>query len=152
NEIGASANLAAAPLFDILREAAASGPGGSWSEVFRSSYRGGWVVIDAPVSRTGEASAGRKFDVDLPISQGEARAVVVAELPFFEPLLAEGSGARRIIFAAQLDDCRPDPGDESAWRIVMRPKTAFLWSTPENLARLGVVLDEETTRVLSEQA
>ena len=152
NEIGASANLAAAPLFDIVHEAAAAGPEESWSETFRSMYRGSWVVIDAPVARSADSSSGRKFDVDLPIVEGPARAVVVAELPLFEPLLPAGTEPRRVIFAAQLDDCRPDPRDEGAWRIVMRPKTAFLWSTPESLARLGVVLDDDTTRVLSDQA
>jgi len=150
NEIGASANLAAVPLFDIVREAA--GSEGSFSETFHSSYRGSWVVIDAPVARSADSSSGRKFDVDLPIVEGPARAVVVAELPLFEPLLPAGTEPRRVIFAAQLDDCRPDPRDEGAWRIVLRPKTAFLWSTPESLARLGVVLDDETTRVLSDQA
>lgn len=151
-EIGASAHLAAAGLFDILHEAASTGPGGSWSETFRSSYRGGWVVIDAPVARSADASFRHKFDVDLPISDGEARAVVVAELPLFERLLPVGSEPRRLIFAAQLDACRPDPGEEGAWQIVMQPGTAFLWSTPENLARLGVVLDDDTNRVLSDQA
>lgn len=151
-EIGAAANLAGGSLFDILHAAGTENSDSSWSETFRSSYRGGWVVVDAVVSRAEKSSSRRKFELDLPISEGPQRATVVAELPIFEHLLPSGGEPRRVIFAAQLDSCPRDPQDADSWDIVLRPKTAFLWSNAANLERLGVVPDPAMGKVLSEQA
>lgn len=153
-EITAAADLAKSSLFDILHEAVATtarSGRGMWTDTFRSSYRDEWVLIDAQVSRTTNASGGRQFEIDFPLSTGADRVMIVGDLECFQRAVPGGS-SRRVIFAAQLDDFSRAPHDEATWQIVLRPSTAFLWSAAENLERLGVEVDEETRQVLTEQS
>ena len=151
-EVSASADLARASLFDILHEAimAEGMSRGGWAQTFQSSYRGEWVLLDARVSRSNQA-AGHRYDIDFPIVEGANRATVVADLAVFDQALPHGGTPQRVIFAAQLDDCRRDPQDAGAWQIVMRPSTGFLWSSADNIALLGVSLDESTKQLLADQ-
>jgi len=151
-EISASADLARASLFDILHEAVvAEGTSrAGWEQTFQSSYRGEWVLLDARVSRSSQAG-GRRYEIEFPIVEGSNRATVVADLAIFDQALPRGGTPQRVIFAAQLDDCRRDPQDAGAWQIVMRPSTGFLWSSADNIALLGVPLDESTKELLADQ-
>ena len=153
-EITASADLARSSLFDILREAVATtARSGStmWADTFRSSYRDEWVLIDAHVARTADASSGQRFEIEYPLSTATERVQIVGDLACFERAV-QGGSARRVIFAAQLDDFTHAPQGEAAWQIVLRPTTAFLWSATEHLERLGIEVDEETKQVLAEQS
>lgn len=153
-EISASADLARSSLYDILNEAVATTERSGralWADTFRSSYRDEWVLIDALVTRTSDSSGGRRFEIDLPLTAGGGRVQIVGDLACFERAVPGGS-ARRVIFAAQLDDFTTVPQNGAAWRIVLRPATAFLWSAPEHLERLGVEVDDETKRILAEQS
>jgi hypothetical protein len=155
SELVAAADLARASLFDMLQEAndAASGRTRlSWSETFRLTYRHAWVVLDVPVSHSTDRSRGYRYEIDFPLALGHDQAVVVGDLEIFDKVLATDGTAKRIIFAAQLDDCRRDSEREGAWKISLRPATGFLWSSAERLELLGVGVDEATKRVLDEQA
>jgi hypothetical protein len=155
SEITASADLARLSLFEILNEAVgttARSGASMWADTFRSSYRDEWVLIDALVTRSSNPSTGQRFEIEFPLSSGAEQVRFAGDLACFERAVPGGS-PRRVIFAAQLDDfARDTKQDEPTWRVVLRPATAFLWSAPENLERLGFEVDEETKRILAEQA
>lgn len=158
-EISAGADLASASLFDILHEAAArttSADRESWAESFQSNYRDEWVVVDARVSRLADSANadptdGRRFDIDFHLGDGPNQAVIVADLPVFDQAISPGGEPARVIFAAQLDECSPDPNREHTWRIVLRPATGFLWSSVPHLELLGLSADAETIQLLAAQ-
>jgi hypothetical protein len=154
-EISAGSELCPASLLDILHEAADAAAGRSsltWQETFHSSYRDEWVVLDAQVSRAADPSARPRYVVDFPLVEGQNRGVVVADLEVFDKALSAGGGAQRVVFAAQLDDCRRDSQLDKTWLIVLRPTTGFLWSGGESLELLGFGIDEATKQILSEQS
>ncbi|MGQ0633173.1 MAG: hypothetical protein ACT4QC_01070 [Planctomycetaceae bacterium] len=154
-ETAAAADLLHASLHDILHEAveARSGPSPAvWAELFRGMYRGGWIVIDAPVQRSELAEAQPRFVVDYPLSVGADRGTVVADLKALERVFGQNSGPRRVIFAAQVQDVRPDDGSNHEWRVVLAPDTAFLWTSAETFEMLGLALDHATRQLLEEQA
>jgi hypothetical protein len=151
----AAADLSRVSLFDMLHEAndAASGRASlTWSETFRLSYRNKWIVLDAPVSRSVDQSSGHRFDIDFPLTLGPEQALIVGDLQIFEKAVATDGTAKRVIFAAQLDDCRQESDHEGLWKISLQPATGFLWSSPERLELLGVGVDDATKRILDEQA
>lgn len=151
----AAADLARSSLFELLHDAVDSAGGRSylsWDETFRSSYRDEWVVLDAYVSRSADPAAGRRFEVDFLLTDGPNRAVIVADLDVFDQAVSVGGNPQRVIFAAQLDDCRKDPQQLDTWRIVLRPATGFLWSSAGNLQLLGVAIDDGTKQILAEQS
>jgi hypothetical protein len=153
-ETSAAADLSRASLFEILREASGSAAGRThltWDEIFKTSYKDAWVVVDAQVSRAADPASGRRYDVDFPVIDGRNRGVLVADLEIFDKALSAGGGPQRVIFAAQLDDIRPVSPIEDTWQIVLRPGTGFLWSSAENLERLGFAVDELTAQLLSDQ-
>ena len=153
-EISAAADLARVSLFDMLHEASRLGSNTareSWAETFRSNYRDEWVVLDAQVSRSADPAEGRRYDIDFRLAEGLNQAVIVAELPAFDRAISSGGEPLRVIFAAQLDDCSPDPKHEHTWRIVLRPATGFLWSSATHLELLGVAADDETKQLLADQ-
>ena len=155
SEFMAAADLSRVSLFDMLHEAndAASGRTSlTWSETFRLSYRNTWVVLDAPVSRSVDQSSRHRFEIDFPLSLEPEQAVVVGDLQIFEKAIATDGTAKRVIFAAQLDDCRRESDLEGPWTISLQPATGFLWSSPERLELLGVGVDDATKRILDEQA
>lgn len=161
-ELSAAADLARSSLLDILHEASSptsSAGRESWAETFRSNYRDEWVVLDARISRVVDAAEGRRYDIDFRLADGPPdnlhQAVIVADLPAFDTVLsretAGSSEPRRVIFAAQLDDCYPDPGHPKTWQIVLRPATGFLWSSVQHLELVGVTADDETKQLLADQ-
>jgi hypothetical protein len=153
-EVIAAAGLVHASLFEILEEAneAAAGRASlTWSETFRLSYRDTWVVLDASVSRAIDPSGGHRFDIDFPLPVRHDQAVVVGDMEIFEKAVAADGAAKRVIFAAQLEDCRLDPGHQGVWKISLRPSTGFLWSSGERLELLGMGVDDATKRLLDEQ-
>jgi|GEM_PF-3497792 len=155
-ELEAAANLANASLVEILHEAGLADPD-SWPAKFRTNYRDQWVVIDAMVSRVddsalGNAAKGYRYDVDFRLAEGLNQAVIIADLPAFNQVIPQGGEPLRVIFAAQLDESAADPHRENTWRIVLRPASGFLWSSPQNLEFLGVAADDETTQLLAEQS
>lgn len=154
-ETVAAAELIPVSLHDIVAEAAsvsARATGPSWSTTFSSSYRDGWVVIDAPVSRSAEAGVDPRYSVDYPIYAGQVQGTIRAELGAFDGVVKPGEAPRRVIFAAQLEDCLPEPGIENTWRIVLRPASGFLWTSEELYETLGLPGDESTRQVLDAQA
>jgi hypothetical protein len=158
-ELTAAAELARASLFEILHEASSmnsSAARESWAATFHSNYRDEWVVIDARVSRfvdaaRGDSADGRRYDIDFRLAEGENQAVIVADLTAFDAKITAGTDPQRVIFAAQLDECSPDPEHANTWRIVLRPSTGFLWSNAQNLELLGVAVDDETKQLLADQ-
>jgi hypothetical protein len=153
-ETSAAADLAKSSLFEILHEAAEAEAGGSrmaWAETFHSSYRDEWIVLDVRVSRAKDFVAGRRFDIEYPLADGMNHGVVVADLDIFENLISPDGMPTRVIFAAQLEDCRRDRGLDRTWQIVLRPSTGFFWSSPARLELLGVAADDGTKRLLGEQ-
>ncbi len=154
-EISAGSELCRASLIDILHDAADAAAGKTgldWKETFNSSYRDEWVVLDAQVSRAADPATRPRYIVDFPVAEGESHGVVVADLEVFDKALSAGGGAQRVVFAAQLDDCRRDSQHDNTWLIVLRPRTGFLWSSGENLELLGFGVDEATKQVLAEQS
>jgi hypothetical protein len=155
DELMAAAELSRASLFDMLREAGESEGGRaglSWTETFRLSYRNSWVVLDAPVTRAVGRSGGYRFDIDFPLPVGRDRGTVVGDLAIFDKAVSPDGTSTRVIFAAQLDDCRREPEHKGVWKISLRPATAFLWSSAGRLELLGIGIDDATKRVLDEQS
>jgi hypothetical protein len=155
SELMAGADLAHVSLFDMLHEATDAAAGRAsltWAETFRLNYRNAWVVLDVTVSRSVDHSGGHRFDIDFPLAVGGEQAVVVGDLEIFDKAVASDGTAKRVIFAAQLDDCRRESGQEGPWRISLRPASGFLWSSAERLELLGVGVDDATQRVLDEQS
>jgi len=154
-ETSAAADLSRSSLFDLLRDAADAETGRThltWNETFNSSYRDDWIVLDAHVARAADPAPGRRFVVDFPLGEGRNRGRLVADLDIFDKTLSAGGNPQRVIFAAQLDDCRRDPKQADTWLIVLRSKTGFLWCSGDNLALLGVSVDDETKQILANQS
>lgn len=154
-ETAALSDLATAPLHAILQEAvdaSTSGTDSIWKQIFQETFRGGWVLIDAPVSRSVGNSGGDGFQIDYPLTAGENSARLIADLPDFRLRVAEGASAGRVIFAVQLADCRKDSSGEGDWRIEFQPDTGFLWSSAETYAMVGMPTDEGSLAVLAEQS
>jgi hypothetical protein len=154
-EIGSLVALSDHSLFDIFREAidTTSRSGSSmWDDAFLSNYRGAWVLIDAEVTRPTASSPDQLMEVHYPLAVGSQRARIVASLPALVNIIPGGS-ARRVIFSAQIDEFKHQPyRAEADWCVVLKPGTTVLWSSPENLERSGISVDDETRRVLAEQA
>lgn len=150
NETAAVAGLADVSLFDLLREAAESGA--DWPDTFRASYRGKWVVLDATVKRASGEGTVRRFEVDFPLRDGSRSGAIIADFTEFGKLLSSETPARRVIFAGQLHDCRHSAADASAWEIKLDGETGFVWSSPENLHRIGFDTDDMTVQLLKDQS
>lgn len=154
-ETTAISELASVSLHEILDEAAHSASDADrdrWAELFRGTYRGAWVVIDAPVSRNEEESGGPHFTVDFPLAVGDCGGRLLADLPIFEQCVPPGAPGKRVIFAGQIESCRLIPGSDPVWQIELRPQTAILWGSAETYERLGLPIDEATARILTEQS
>lgn len=150
-ETAAATDLAPTSLHELLRETVRAGAGaGVSADSFRTIYLGTWVVIDAFVSRNDDPTAPARFEVDFPIAIGEHQARLVAELPIFERRISAGTTVR-VIFAAQLADCRAAGDAPSTYLIELQPESAFLWGSIETYKLLGLPIDGETTKLLSEQ-
>lgn len=149
----AAGRLAPASLFQIVEEATASllaGTSDIWPDVFRTTYRNQWVVFDAPVERS-EESGGARYTIDFPIEAAAARGALDGNLAVFERLPWTSQSTARVIVAAQLQDCRPNPGDQVGWIITFRADTAFLWTRAETYQLLGLEPDEATLALLDAQ-
>jgi hypothetical protein len=154
-ETTAAADLSRESLFELLHDATEAETGKThltWNETFNSSYRDEWVVLDAHVSRSADPAARRRYVVDFPLAEGRNRAILIADLDVFDKALSAGGNPQRVVFAAQLDDCRRDPKNADTWLIVLRSKTGFLWSSGDNLELLGVNVDDETKQILADQS
>lgn len=154
-ETAAMGELATASLHDIISEAAETGGGsgeGIWPGLFRGSYRNSWVLIDAEVSRADKDSKTGGFSIDFPLIVGEQTGKLIANLPIFENRVEAGERPRRIIFAAQLADCRLQPGTTDVWQFELRPDSSFLWANVETYELLDLSADDQTRKTLAEQA
>ena len=153
HETTATSQLAVRTLHEMLGEAIDAGgesADSTWPETFRGSYRDMWVVLDTTVTRAAEASDSPIHVIDCPVVVGKSRASVIAELTAFKVLPQDGK-PRRVVFAAQLEDCRPDPSQPHTWLIVLRPDTGFLWSNQEPFQALGFAPDAKSDAALAEQ-
>lgn len=154
-ETEAAADLADTPLHLILREASqivSEQSLAAWKNMFDSGLRGSWVVVDAPVSRSADADVGPRYLIDCPIYFQDEHAVLWVDLSGLEKALAPDNEPRRVIFAARLAECRPEPEVDHTWRIVLEETSGFLWAGTEVYESLGMPLDDDTRRVLDEQA
>lgn len=153
-EAQAACHLALKTLYELLDEASAqnssASQGKDWAETFRASYKDSWMVFEATVTRTNEPLPAPRFRIDFPIVSAQQRAVLLADLRVFDGLPVERP-SQRVIFAAQLEDCRRDPQSANTWQIVLRPDTAFLWSDAESYKALDVALDGQSMQTLAEQ-
>lgn len=129
-----------------------------WASRFNALYRGGWVVLEAPVKRLkATEQEQRRYDAEFPITIGpKQRAVEVrANFEAFDRLGIKDS-PRRAIFGGRLQSCRLSE-DEQRWIVELDPPSGFLWSTLRTYQLLGFAFSEwhprqEVERILSEQA
>ncbi|MFN0052819.1 MAG: hypothetical protein ACKV0T_11550 [Planctomycetales bacterium] len=154
-ETTAAANLLSASLHDIVKEAGEARTDAlaeGWPERFRSHYRDEWVIIEAAVDRVQEDSDNATYHIDFPIAIGRHRGRLIAELPAFAQRISPGEASQRVIFAAQLADCRADADRPSSWRVELRADTGFLWGHAETLRLAGFSDDGASLKILAEQA
>jgi hypothetical protein len=158
-ELVAINNLAAQTPYDLAAEAEAqSANPNEWSERFRATYAGRWVIFDIPVGSpevawsasspggdneaTGEETPRRKVVLlDLPLAIGKHAVRFEADAKLFERL----QPPTRAIFAAQYSSwqLRQHHKDEPPqWVVRFEPKTAFLWASDDIYAALGFDLDD----------
>ena len=149
-ETRAASQLSNLSLHDILAHAAKVAPT-EWPAVFHARYKGAWVVFDAAVERSADPRAAPQYRIEFPIVVGPSRGECIADLDAFHQL-ADAPALRQVVFAAQLEDCRPDPVTPNVWRIVFQPHSGFLWANSKTYERLGFLPEERTNRVLSEQS
>jgi hypothetical protein len=76
----------------------------------------------------------------------------VADLLIFEQRNIAAGEPQRVVFAAQLSDCRLEAGPAPLWRIELRPETGFLWAGADTYRLLGLPSDDDSLRVLAEQS
>jgi hypothetical protein len=143
-ESAVACQLAPHSLFELVGEAIQTRdhPGGlDWSEAFRGTYQGTWVILDTtallPANR--DDKRANRLDVSL-VVQGEPVALL-ADFRAFEHLLIDAQ-PRRVVFAAQLDDCRPTQTATPGWELVFKSETAFLWSDATLYRGLGFGSDD----------
>lgn len=152
-ESNAASQLSPRGPYEILSDAietTGAAKGLNWPEVFRVNYHDNWLIFEAPVLRLNEAPEPPRYLVDLPIISGKIRATIVANLPIFNQLNIDKK-SQRVVFAAQIEDFRPDPDAPQDWQIVLRPGSAFLWSDVNNYKTLGFVPDDQTEQTLAAQ-
>jgi hypothetical protein len=152
-EAEAASHLALKSPHELLEEAAAPRPAAelNWTQTFRASYRDAWLLFETSVTRTDEPAPAARYRLEFPIVAGQARAVVVADLKAFDALPVDVP-SQRVIFAAQLDDLRPDPAAANTWLIVLRPDTAFLWANAATWQAQGAAVDPQTAETLVKQS
>jgi len=147
-------NLAPHSLFEMIEEAIdmEENPGPlEWSEAFRFTYEGAWVIIDTSAVRPPEAGASTPDRVELPFTiRGQPVSLLVDLRPFRTVLI--DAAPQRMIFAAQLADCHRTADPQPGWEIVLRGETAFLWSDARNLAAVGFPEDEGLRQTLTTQS
>jgi hypothetical protein len=152
-EVGALNQLCPQAPFQFVTEAiqARDSAGGlDWKEAFRITYQGSWIVIDTTATVPADKHE-KQTRIELPMRvRGEPVALVV-DFRAFERVLVDGN-PQRVIFAAQLADCRPAADKAPGWETVLKSDEAFLWAGPATLAELGFELDESTEKILSAQA
>lgn len=135
-ETTAGANLALISPFEIVQDAEAHrGQQQAWDDRFQTNYAGRWLLIEALVIPPGLTKSGQ-FEVDYPLTVGEATVKLVADLNVFHEQFSENE-ARKAIFAAQLDSCLMSRSAEPAWIIELNPKSAFLWSSADMYRRVA---------------
>jgi hypothetical protein len=154
-ESNAAAHLCPKPLHELLADASATDAGRiglAWSDVFRSTYQGTWLVCEAMVSRkAADGSGAARYLSDHSVFAGSQSAVVQTDLRAFDSLGIE-TEPRSVIFAAQLQDFVPGPPGGNSWTIKLRPDTAFLWCVAENLDAIGMLVDDQTKGTLADQS
>lgn len=153
-ELTALSQLAPRSLHDMVAEAAemsAAGSTQSWAISFRTNYRDTWVVLDTRVSRRDKPDVKSQFVIELPVFVKSIPARVVGNLKAFDRL-PQDSQSHRVIFAAQLVDCRRDTETEEGWEIVLSEESGFLWCRPAHFRMLTGTLDQPTEQVLVEQS
>lgn len=160
-ESNAASHLTLKSLHDILAEAVASetapsSPG--WPEIFRGTYKDAWTVIETTITRTDEPAPAPRYRFEFPIIIGQRgvqngvqnRAILIADLKAFDALPAD-LPSHRVIFAAQLQDCRRDPNTANTWQITLNATTAFLWSDAANYSALDLTPDAQSLQTLAAQ-
>jgi hypothetical protein len=154
HELTALTQLASRALHNIATDAAEFQTGGrnsDWPETFRNTYRDTWIVLDATVTRLSNSEANAQYAIEFPIASGTVAARVVGNLKVFEHLPAKPT-SQRVIFAAQLADCRREAGSENGWEFLLKEETAFLWCTSKNFRLLTGAIDAETEKRLADQS
>ena len=149
-EAVAASRLAPGSVFDLVQEALQaekSASGLDWADAFRHTYLDSWLVLDSNALQA-DAAAGLQVDLALVVKGHPVQ--LAADLKPLQRFLVDGA-PRRVIFAAQLADCRPAATGDG-WEVVLQPGTAFLWSSGETLRNLGVPVDESTAQVLATQS
>ncbi|HVW02899.1 MAG TPA: hypothetical protein VHB77_21245 [Planctomycetaceae bacterium] len=152
-ETGAINHLCPQAPLQLVTEAiqARDAAGGlDWKEAFRITYQGSWMVIDTTATVPADVKE-QQTRIELPMRVREEPVSLVVDFHAFERVLVDGN-PQRVIFAAQLADCRPAGMKGPGWEIVLKSDTAFLWANPATFADLGFDLDESTQKVLNAQA
>ncbi len=157
-EAAAADGLVSVSLVDILDEAdrsQRSGADGSWTRQFRRDHRGRWIIMQSVLERpsdrvddktkeSGEKQLPGTFEVEYPFAVGKRAVRLTGRMPGLVRLPGWGDPAdedpRPVIFAAQLEACRFDPGTETWW-VELSADTAFLWTDIGSYGQLGFLPD-----------
>ena len=131
-ELEIEQQLAPESIYEMIRQAASLGLA-QREGLLRKNYQDRWVIIDAPILRTG-LRPDIVPQVDFPLVV-EGRPVVLRGL---DPLLAQFDGAsppERVIIAAQIRGAVSAVG---RWTVTLDGNSAFLWSDPRTYRALGL--------------
>jgi hypothetical protein len=138
-------------LLSTARQALADGRFDDWKKNFESIDRDGWIVVDARISSAYRSDEPDVIRVDYPMVIAGNRV----ELEFNAAtslLVSLGDESRRMILAAQIEDCQPPSPARETWMVRLRGETVFPWSGAQSLLALGFETDEETRALLARQA
>src|SRR5262249_14882417 len=139
-ELTAINSLTDKSLRDLLAEAAEASRTGQdgWNDVFRSSYRDTWLVLDTIVTSLPleDQQKPTEFLIDLPVAAGENQLSLSLHTREMGGVERDGR-PRRMILAVQLQDCVRDTEHPGAWQLKLNEKTPFLWTDVGLLERIG---------------
>jgi hypothetical protein len=138
-EATALSQLAPHNLFELIGEAIQTRerPGGmDWPEAFRGTYHGTWVILDTTAQRPLAAGAASQTQLEIPLIVQGQPVSLRADFSAFEHLLIDAQ-PKRVVFAAQLEDCRASAADPAGWEIIFKSETAFLWSDAKSYLGSG---------------
>jgi hypothetical protein len=152
-ETAAISGLAIDSLYEIVVQAEERrGAVRAWTDYFRSTYAGDWVVFETTLPPAGNSS---RLVIDGPFAIDGTSVQVVCDAGVLAQLAGMGE-SRTVIFAAQLKACRLDQATQQTWLIELEPASVFLWSDLSNYRALGFRVDdqhsdEHTAELLSRQ-
>lgn len=140
-EATAASHLAGAPLFEIAAELSAADDRETQIETAVRRHRGRWIVFETTLETVTDADGVTTTRIDYPFPVGDARIRIEVDLDEL-PQSPASDESERIVFAAQIDSFRFEPGDPEAWVVALNSEHMFLWTDYDSLASLGLTPDD----------